>query len=80
MTHTTSGLPVVKGLSICFLIYLHYLQIYLFIQFITQIIKITELQRNSLYGAARIANFEGILGFSVPSIILVKAGLMQIAM
>ena len=80
MTHTTSGLPVVKGLSICFLIYLHYLQIYLFIQFITQIIKITELQRNSLYRAARIANFEGILGFSVPSIILVKAGLMQIAM
>ena len=32
------------------------------------------LQRNSFYSAARIANFEGILGFSVPSIILVKAG------
>ena len=29
---------------------------------------------------ARIANFEGILGFSVPSIILVKAGFMQITM
>ena len=28
----------------------------------------TDLQRNSLYCAARIANFEGILGFSVPSI------------
>ena len=39
-----------------------------------------NLQRNSLYRAARIANFEGILGFSVPSIILVKAGLMQITM
>ena len=26
------------------------------------------------------ANFEGILGFSVPSIILVKAGLMEITM
>ena len=39
-----------------------------------------HLQRNSLYRAARIANFEGILGFSVPSIILVKGGLMQIAM
>ena len=35
------------------------------------------LQRNSLYRAARIANFEGIWGFSVPSIILVTAGLMQ---
>ena len=32
------------------------------------------LQRNSLYRAARIANLEGILRFSVPSIILVKAG------
>ena len=29
-----------------------------------------QLQRNSLYWAARIANFEGIWGFSVPSIIL----------
>ena len=38
------------------------------------------LQRNSLYSAARSANLEGILGFSVPSIILVKAGLMQITM
>ena len=37
-----------------------------------------ELQRNSLYRAARFANLEGILGFSVPSIILVKAWLMQI--
>ena len=36
-----------------------------------------SLQLNSLYRAARITNFEGILGFSVPSIILVKAGLMQ---
>ena len=27
------------------------------------------LQRNSLFRAARIVNFEGILGFSVPSII-----------
>ena len=32
------------------------------------------LHRNSLYRAARIANFEGILGFCVPSIVLVKAG------
>ena len=32
------------------------------------------LQRNSLYRAARIANVD----FSVPSIILVKAGFMQI--
>ena len=39
-----------------------------------------SLQRNSLYRAAHIANFEGILGFSVPSIILVKAGLMEITM
>ena len=38
------------------------------------------LQRNSLYRAARFENLEGILGFSVPSIILVKAGLMQITM
>ena len=38
------------------------------------------LQRNSLYRTARIANFDGILGFSVPSIILVKARLMQITM
>ena len=37
-------------------------------------------QRNSLYRAARIAKYEGILGFSVPSIILLKAGLMQITM
>ena len=29
-------------------------------------------QRNSLYRAARIAKYEGILGFSVPSIILLK--------
>ena len=34
----------------------------------------------ALYRAARFADFEGILGFSVPSIILVKAGLMQITM
>ena len=39
-----------------------------------------SLQRNSLYRAAHIPNFEGILGFSVPSIILVKAGLMEITM
>ena len=38
------------------------------------------LQRNLLYCAARIATFEGILGFSVPSIILVKVGLKQITM
>ena len=38
------------------------------------------LQRNSLYRAAHIANFKGILGFFVPSIIVVKAGLMQITM
>ena len=38
------------------------------------------LQGNSLYRAARIANFKGILGFFVPSIIVVKAGLMQITM
>ena len=38
------------------------------------------LQRNSLYRAPRFANLEGILGFSVPLIILVKAGLIQITM
>ena len=43
-------------------------------------IGITVLQRNSLYHIARFANLEGILGFSVPSIILVKAGLVQITM
>ena len=37
------------------------------------------LQRISLYRAALFAKFKG-LGFSVPSIILVKAGLMQITM
>ena len=36
------------------------------------------LQQNSLYCAARFANVEGILGFPVASIILVKALLMQI--
>ena len=30
-----------------------------------------------MYRAARFENLEGILGLSVPSIILVKAGLMQ---
>ena len=35
---------------------------------------------NSLYCAARFSNFEGILGFSVLSIILVGAGLIQITM
>ena len=40
-----------------------------------------NLQQNSLYYAARIqANFEEILGFSVPSMIWVKTGLMQITM
>ena len=39
-----------------------------------------NLNWNSLYRAVRIANFEEILGFSVPSIIWVKAGLMQITM
>ena len=38
------------------------------------------LQQNLLYRAACFAKFKGILGFSVPSIILVKAGLMQITM
>ena len=33
-----------------------------------------------MHRVALFANFEGILGFSVPSIILVKAGLMQITM
>ena len=37
-----------------------------------------DLQRNLLYCALRFANLEGILGFSVLLIILVKAGLMQI--
>ena len=32
-------------------------------------LKIINLQPNSLYRAACFANFEGILGFSVPSII-----------
>ena len=32
------------------------------------------LPQNLLYRAARIANFEGILGYSVQSIILVKVG------
>ena len=44
------------------------------------VLKESKLQRNSLYRAARIAKYEGILGFSVPSIILLKAGLMQITM
>ena len=35
---------------------------------------------NSLYRAARVTNFEGILSFSLPSNILLKAGLMQITM
>ena len=38
------------------------------------------LQRNSLSRAARTENFEGILVVTVPSIILLKAGLMQITM
>ena len=33
-----------------------------------------SLQRNLLYRAAHIANFEGILGFSVPSIIFSDGG------
>ena len=33
-----------------------------------------------MYRTAHIANFEGILGFSVRSIILVKVGLMEITM
>ena len=44
------------------------------------VVVFENLQRNSLYRAARFANLEEILGFSVPSIILVKAGLMQITM
>jgi len=39
-----------------------------------------QLQRNSLYRVAHNANLEGILGFSTPSIILKKAGLMQITL
>ena len=41
---------------------------------------VTPLQRNSLYCAVRLANLEGILGLSVLSTILVKAGLMKITM
>ena len=40
---------------------------------------VNPLQRNSLYCAARLANLEGILGLSVLSTILVKAGLMTLA-
>ena len=47
---------------------------------LTKILQIKVLQRNSLYRAERTTNFQGILGFSVLSIILVKAGLMQISM
>ena len=38
------------------------------------------LQRNVLYHAVHIANFEGILGLSVLSTILSKVGLTQITM
>ena len=38
-------------------------------------LKIINLQPNSLYGAARFANFEGILGFSVPSNICINPAL-----
>ena len=38
---------------------------------------VNPLQRNSLYCTARLANLEGILGLSVLSTILVKAGLMK---
>ena len=41
---------------------------------------VNPLQGNLLYCAARFANLERILGFSVPSIILAKAWLMQITM
>ena len=41
---------------------------------------VNPLQGNLLYCAARFANLERILGFSVPSIILAKATLMQITM
>ena len=41
---------------------------------------VNPLQCNLLYCAARFANLERILGFSVPSIILVKARLMQLTM
>ena len=37
-----------------------------------------NLQWNSLYRAAHFENLEGILGFSLPSIVLVKVGLMEI--
>ena len=39
-----------------------------------------NLKRIPLYRAAPFANFKRVLDFSVPSIILVKAGLMQITM
>ena len=47
---------------------------------IDMVLALASLQRNSLYRATRIANVEGILDFSVPSTILVKAGLMQITL
>ena len=43
-------------------------------------LKAGLLKQNSLYHAARIANFEGIVGFSVPSIFVAKTGLRQITM
>ena len=41
---------------------------------------VNPLQGNLLYCAARFANLEQILGFSVPSITLMKVGLMPITM
>ena len=38
---------------------------------------VNPLQRNSLYCAVHLVNLEDILGLSVLSIILVKAGLMK---
>ena len=45
-----------------------------------EFVDVGALLPNSLYRAARFANFEGIWGFSVPSIIWVGAGLMQITL
>ena len=46
----------------------------------TRLRLVVHILPDSLYRAARFANLEGILGFSVPSIIWVGVGLMQITM
>ena len=55
-------------LFVCLFVLLQKLYLYSYVQ----------LQRNSLYRVAHNTKLEGILGFSAPSIILKKAGLMQI--